>query len=63
MAVPKKRPAKSRSKVRYSAYVKRMQKKLINFVERAKRNERGLERVQKDSGETKKKAKVTKIEA
>ena len=63
MAVPKKRTARSRSKVRYTAYVKRQEKKLLSFIERAKRNERGLEKVQKASGSAKKEAKVTKIEA
>ena len=42
MAVPKKKTARSSSKSRHQTYVKKQQKKLLDFVERAKRNERGF---------------------
>lgn len=62
MAVPKKKTAKSRSKVRYNAYVKKQQKKLLNFIERAKRNEKGAAQVLERFPE-KSSVNITKIEA
>ncbi|MBI5414205.1 hypothetical protein HZA38_01690 [Candidatus Peregrinibacteria bacterium] len=64
MAVPKKKSARSRSTTRYNTYVRVRRKKLLNFVERAKRNERGLEKIEARTVKAKKKTKkITKIVA
>ncbi len=62
MAVPKKKTAKSSSQTRYKTYVKTRQKTILDFVERAKRNEKGLEKISKRQEKPSKK-KVTKISA
>ncbi len=59
MAVPKKKTARSRSKVRYQAYVQKQQKKMFDFIEKAKRNERGAKKAKTVSSSQ----EVTKIEA
>jgi ribosomal protein L32 len=63
MAVPKKKTSKSRTQTRYKTFVKTQQRKLMNFVERAKRNERGLAKVTAAPKKSTTKKKVTKIAA
>jgi|GEM_PF-6888810 len=45
MAVPKKKSARSRSSTRRRAYMRKQQTKLLNFVERAVRNEKGAKKI------------------